>query len=63
MAIIFIREGGFFAKLKTTLDLARVVSSFRLPYQGVVAQLVRASACHAEGRGFESRPSRQLSRP
>jgi hypothetical protein len=25
---------------------------------GVVAQLVRASACHAEGRGFESRPSR-----
>src|SRR5208282_1650650 len=24
-----------------------------------VAQLVRASACHAEGRGFESRHSRQ----
>ena len=25
---------------------------------GVVAQSVRASACHAEGRGFESRQSR-----
>ena len=27
---------------------------------GGVAQLVRASACHAEGRGFEPRHSRQL---
>ena len=27
---------------------------------GVVVQLVRISACHAEGRGFESRPLRQL---
>lgn len=26
---------------------------------GVVAQLVRASACHAEGRGFEPLQSRQ----
>ena len=26
---------------------------------GVVVQLVRISACHAEGRGFESRPFRQ----
>jgi hypothetical protein len=30
--------------------------------RGGVAQLVRASACHAEGRGFESRRSRQISR-
>ncbi len=28
------------------------------PLKGGVAQLVRASACHAEGRGFESRHSR-----
>ena len=26
----------------------------------VVAQLVRVSACHAEGRGFEPRPPRQI---
>ena len=30
---------------------------------GVVAQLVRASACHAEGRGFEPRQSRQYLAP
>jgi hypothetical protein len=28
-------------------------------YFGAVVQLVRISACHAEGRGFESRPFRQ----
>ncbi len=26
---------------------------------GVVDQLVRSSACHAEGRGFEPRPYRK----
>ena len=30
---------------------------------GVVAQLVRVSACHAEGRGFESRQLRHLIDP
>ena len=28
-----------------------------------VVQLVRISACHAEGRGFESRPLRHFSFP
>ena len=48
-------------KRKTTLDSPFAEPTFRLlsPH-GVVAQLVRASACHAEGRGFESRPSRQF---
>ncbi len=27
---------------------------------GAVVQLVRITACHAVGRGFESRPHRQL---
>ena len=27
-------------------------------YRGAVVQLVRIPACHAEGRGFESRPLR-----
>ncbi len=31
-----------------------------MPCSGVVAQLVRASACHAEGRGFEPLQSRQI---
>ena len=30
---------------------------------GAVVQLVRISACHAEGRGFESRPLRHFLEP
>lgn len=49
---------------KTALDSLRCEPTFRgLSPHGVVAQLVRASACHAEGRGFESRPSRQVENP
>ncbi len=33
---------------------------FRIKYSGAVVQSVRISACHAEGRGFESRPHRPL---
>ena len=33
-----------------------------MPCSGVVAQLVRASACHAEGRGFEPLQSRQINK-
>ena len=29
-------------------------------YNAAVVQLVRISACHAEGRGFESRPLRHF---
>ena len=36
--------------------------SSRSPVHGVVVQLVRIPACHAGGRGFESRPLRQSSK-
>jgi hypothetical protein len=38
----------------------RLPASHQYPCAGV-AQLVRVSACHAEGRGFESRHSRHFS--
>ena len=37
------------------------VAKKRIPQKGAVVQLVRIHACHAWGRGFESRPHRQKS--
>ena len=34
-------------------------SNFVKPKNGSVVQLVRIRACHARGRGFESRPDRK----
>ncbi len=42
------------------LPLARITLRARLPHFAVVAQLVRASACHAEGCRFKSgRPRKE----
>ena len=38
------------------------LTAFLPIYIGVVVQLVRTPACHAGGREFEPRPSRQFSR-
>ena len=40
--------------------VAKVLSS-QSKILGLVVQLVRISACHAGGRGFESRPDRKSS--
>lgn len=50
--------GGFFYSYEKTACIYET-QSIKCGSSGVVAQLVRASACHAEGRGFEPRQSRQ----
>ena len=48
-------------KSKEALSLQRLTKTGQTlaKSMGLVVQLVRISACHAEGRGFESRPDRQ----
>ena len=50
----------YFVELKIRLILHRVSEMVRTRKQnGAVVQLVRITACHAVGRGFESRPHRK----
>ena len=48
---------NYFDNIKVSISLRLLT---RKVIKGLVVQLVRIHACHAWGRGFESRPDREI---